>query len=421
MVEGCGNHPLNGVRIGFTDPVYRAFLVAMLLQGIAVGGTLPYIPLWATTVLGVGPTEAGLLQTFSGVAGVALSFFLGHISDRTNRRAPWIFATMAFASIASLLLATVSNFLFAGVLYAVASASVFGILFALLSDWLRHRQQDEASVVHSTVRVAYTMGWAIGPVVAAYVVDLGSYPILFMGMAAVQAAMALLIKTRLPDPPARPAPMKGHDRLQTQVAVGYGPLIAYSAAVFCVSGAIGARYVVMPLYISQHLGRPASDLGIVLLASALAQVPLMIMAGYLAERWKVVPLLLAGHVITAIHYVAYISCPTYWQIFLLQPVFAAGHVTWNCVGIRHAQDLLPGRAGTAMAYYDSASRLGPLVASPILGHLIAGSGYQVAFGAGAAMAVASLCIFVLSGRRDHPVASGRQTNAETGNRATVAA
>ncbi|HEV2125666.1 MAG TPA: MFS transporter, partial [Chloroflexota bacterium] len=193
---------LGGVPTTLGDPLYRALFPVLVAQGVIFGGQTPFTPLWAKEVLGADTVGAGVLQAWAALLAVCFGLAYGLRSDRTRRRTRWLLVAFLLGIPARLALPWVTEYWLGVALNAVATMGTFSLVFALLGDWLRYRQEQQSAQIHSTVRLAFALGWQIGAAGAGIVVARFGYGGLFLLTAALQAVTVLCVIWGVRDAPA---------------------------------------------------------------------------------------------------------------------------------------------------------------------------------------------------------------------------
>ena len=103
--QGRTAHPLMDLSI-FKIPEFTAAAVVTFVLGIGLFGSTYLIPLFLQTVMGVSPTQAGVLLMPAGLAMAAMNPVAGFLSDKTSGRLMVIIGLNIFAF---------SSFLYSGV------------------------------------------------------------------------------------------------------------------------------------------------------------------------------------------------------------------------------------------------------------------------------------------------------------------
>ncbi len=148
------------------------------------------IPVFAETVLGLGPVASGWLLTAAGFGSLAVLRHAGRAIDR-GRRPVLVAGTLAMAvSVAALALA-VDPWVLAGVtlLLGVTRGYAGVVPVTVIVDVADRRVQGTAIGLQ---RTATGLGLTVGPYTAGLLVDGVGYAATFVGVGAVLAGLALL-------------------------------------------------------------------------------------------------------------------------------------------------------------------------------------------------------------------------------------
>lgn len=175
---------------------YQAALVANLAIGLAVLGVRSaVVPLLLVDSLGVDPGWVGVAFVSSAVVQTGLMFPAGRLADSAGRRTALVIG--AAVSAAGLVLLAVG----VSLLLALIAMGVFGAGAAFLGSAPGALVGDVAGKRSGTVVAVFNMandlGAVVGPVLAGWLVDAGSYPTAF-GMAAAVVLVAGGLGLRLP-------------------------------------------------------------------------------------------------------------------------------------------------------------------------------------------------------------------------------
>ena len=388
------------LRLLLVDPIYRSFVVVLLLYGIAAGCSVPFISLWATEVLHADTVQTGLLRTIAGLGGVVFSLAFGAVSDRTLKRRRWLVGALGVGTVAWIGLAATRQYALGAFLYMLTSLGGYTLIFALLGDWLRYRQPTGVALLNNGVRFAFALGWVIGPTLGGTVIEWLGYTALFATTAIAQGLSTVLAVRGLRDVPtnevATTVASEGSSPSPDTVAHGYGPLALFTLAMFCVFAAGPGRMVLLPLYVTQELDAPVRLVGTLFTIGVGCELPLFLLVGRLADRYGSVRLLFVGMLAQVIYFGALAVSHSYWQIAAVEPFFSLTMTTVNGVGMLYVQTLVPRRAGTAIAFYNVTLLLGPVVAAPLLAYLAEQAGYVSTFAASGVLSVLALGAFLAS-------------------------
>src|SRR5262245_3344977 len=152
-----------------------------------------YLVLFAADVVELTPPQIGLLLALYAGAGLTRVWWLGRLFDRRPART-YAIAVILSSSAGYLLLPRVSSFL---VLLAMAATvlgamgATFPQLFALARAVLGEGAAGQRSA--PVLRAAWSLAWAVGPLLGALVLARGGYTWLMWTAAAVFLASALTV------------------------------------------------------------------------------------------------------------------------------------------------------------------------------------------------------------------------------------
>lgn len=179
----------------FTGP-FVALAIADLAYFTSAGVLILVTPLFARGPLGADPVGVGIAVGAFSVTALVLRPWSGRESDRRGRR-PLLVAGAALAAVA-ILAHTVTTDLAVLVLLrlvlGVAEAIFFVAGFAMLADLAPRGREGEALSFNS---LALYLGIAFGPLLGELMLDIGGFPLAWVG-AAVLALVAAGLSLRLP-------------------------------------------------------------------------------------------------------------------------------------------------------------------------------------------------------------------------------
>jgi MFS family permease len=200
----AGEPPEPGLREVLRTPEYQAALTTNLAVGLAVFGLRSTIvPLLIVDRLGAAPGWVGVAFLISAIVQTALMLPAGRMADTVGRR-PALFWGSAVSVVGLALLGVTSS-----LSLAIGAMAVFGAGSAFLGSVPAALVGDVAGKRSGTVVAVFNMandlGAVVGPVLAGWLVDQGSYGAAF-GLGAGVVAVAGVLGLRLPRRPSTPAP-----------------------------------------------------------------------------------------------------------------------------------------------------------------------------------------------------------------------
>jgi SET family sugar efflux transporter-like MFS transporter len=359
-------------------------LVAILVLGIADSVTGSYIVLFGADRARLSPFEIGVFVSATALSGIVLSTWLGRRYDRVPSRVPALLAVAAPAAGYLILVTTTSYPLLLAIAIGLlgAEAAAFPQLFALARSYLAGTSSTAARRF-PVLRSSWSVAWAIGPVLGAAVLNRWGFAGLFFVSAAAFALVALPVVSLGPSPASRAqgerqagatAAQDTHD-LRSRIPV----FVVLSFALFHIAQFSGA--VALPLYVTQVLGRPAGDVGLLFSVCALVEIPTVLGLMLLPERVRTERVLLVAMMSFVAYFVLVATSRNMPMLVLAQAARGVAIGIVGALGITYFQDLAPDKVGHATTMFANTATVGSLMAG-----LVAGSAAQ-AFGSRVALFV----------------------------------
>jgi SET family sugar efflux transporter-like MFS transporter len=350
---------------------YKLLLIIMLLIGTSVSFGLPFITLFLTQSLGASDATAGLFFLTS-VAGPPINLFVGRLSDRSSRRAPFIWASALWLAVGWSIMSLAPGKL-AVFAVGVIFLSFIGVLnaqiFAVLSDVVEREQETKASTVTSAIRTAYSFGWALGPVLGSFVAAWLGYRAVFL-LAAGLILCALIPISRLNF--RRATQVYPDDKKaggEQGAALG---LLLFGVVCALVLTGETVRQAYLPILAVERLNISLSQFGVIMSVAPLTELFLMPLAGILADRFGLTRILLSGFVIGGLGFLVFATTNGAGQLYVGQIINAYFISVIFGLGVTYAQALSPRSAGLASSVFFSAQSL-----SLLLGSVIGSIGVQI--------------------------------------------
>ncbi len=388
------------VAIVLNDRVYRTIFLILVVQGVMFGGQMPFMPLWAKDQLGAGSVEVGTVALVSSLVTTGFGLAYGIVTDRTRRRVSWIVAAYAVALPARVALAYVTSLAVGAVLYALVGMAMFVLFYAILGDWLRHRQDPQRAEVMNIVRLGFTLGWLTGAFGAGWFVTRFGYDGMFLGTAVLHALSMALLVTGVRDAPL-PDQVGGATEAQgTPLWVDLvRPAVAwYLITTICTGAASVARMTLLPLYLRDVVRADADAVGIVFGIEPVYEIPVSLLAGAVVGRLGVERLMLVGISAGVLYFGAVAFTTTFLPFLAIEALYAVVVTATFGFGLVHVQNLMPRRGGTAIAAYNAAGTVGPLFAAPGLGWVADNVGWTSVYVAAAVLMAIALGTMWMSDR-----------------------
>ncbi|MCZ2814218.1 MFS transporter [Modestobacter sp. VKM Ac-2979] len=401
-----------------------AFVVAL-----GFGIVAPAIPLFVRDY-GVGTTAVGFAVSAFAFFRFISAFAGGSLVERIGERAV-LAAGLAIVAVATAAAALAGNFPLFVALRAAGGIGSAMFTVAALSLLLRTAPAAQRGRAAATYQGGFILGGIAGPAVGGFLAEVSPrLPFFVYGgflLVAGVVALVLLRPAALPpvagaaadpDPAADPAPAADQVRGGGPSAVAVPPAgadggglraalrsRAYVAALVANLGVgwvlFGVRNSLVPLYVTEELGKTVAWAGAGLLAGSVAQAIGLLRAGRLADSWGRRPSLLLGSGLATAAIAVLVLPPTTAAFLLSMATFGLGASLLASVPAAVVGDVSPARGGRVVAVFQMVADLGAVAGPLVAGWLTDAFSYQVAFAVSAAVLGAAM-LAALAMPRDRP-------------------
>jgi SET family sugar efflux transporter-like MFS transporter len=363
-------------------------LAAVLLLGIADSMVSTYLVLFGADVVGLSPPQIGVWFSVFAVAGITIGWWLGRLFDRRPARTYAIVVTL-LAAAGYVLLPQVSSFLVLLLMAATvlgAMGAAFPQLFALARAVLGEGTAGQRSA--PLLRSAWSLAWAVGPLLGALVLSRGGYSWLMWTSGAVFLASALTVLV-VP----RPGPAAVSDSSPGRTPV----LLTASVTLFFT--AMFAGGLALPLFVTRALHQQPASVGVLFSVCAAVEVAATLGLAALPARVSQRFLILAGFGCLACYHALTVVASGMPLLIVGQVLRGVGIAIVGAAGIRYFQDLLAPATGRATTLFANASTAGLLVSGILSGLAVEHFGYRTTLLLCAATAALGGVAFTLGSRR----------------------
>ncbi|WP_315707728.1 sugar efflux transporter [Brenneria uluponensis] len=348
------------------DITSSAFLVVAFLTGTAGALQLPTLSLFLSTEVHARPFLVGLFYTGSAIIGITVSQLLAGRSDRQGDRKTLIFQCCILGALACALFAWNRNYfilLFIGVLLSSFGSTANPQLFALAREYADHTGR-EATMFSSMLRAQISLSWVVGPPIA-FMLALGfGFPFMYLAAAGVFILCGLLVWMLLPSMPK--VQTKTRDTLESPRRNRRDTLLLFIACTLMWS-CNGIYLINMPLYLIHELQLPEKLAGVMMGTAAGLEIPTMLIAGYVAERFGKRFLMRLAITAGLLFYIGLSVLHAEWILLALQLLNAIFIGILAGIGMLYFQDLMPGQAGAATTLFSNTSRVGWIISGSLAG------------------------------------------------------
>jgi len=341
----------------------RGAVAALFLSGLGVSATTPQMTLYMVDELGASVPVAGLYFLVNFIAPVA-GYLLGTLSDRQGDRLTLVRVCALVGGLGWLGMALATRlwmpFAIGALALSIAGGSM-GLLFAAVRDDLTRQGSPAADRVVSAVRMAFTAGWILGPVLGSWFgATYGLRPLLLATAVLTAGQILPLGLLRVPrfvgesrsspqhEPARRPARPTAGSRL---------PLFAFVACCVLVMTGDTIKFAFLPLYMANQLQLSDTLRGAVIAIQPLLELILMPIFARLADAISPVRVVTLGAVFGVAANVAYATSEHVAGLFVGQLLMSATWAALAGLGVTVAQQLYPYGVGLASSVFMSSIML----------------------------------------------------------------
>jgi MFS family permease len=353
----------------------------LFLVYLATGLWSPLLAVYSRS-LGAETGQIGLVLATFQITNLASQYGWGRFSDRLGRRKPLLLLGTAGMGLAYIGIASAGQYgwLFAArALEGVALSAYSTGSLALIGDLLE--DQAGRGRLMGIYRTFGSLAFAIAALTGGWLADSFSLRVPF-AIAALCYLLAFVLGMQINEPTTDDRrPTTGEDLHDTRLsAPNSQPLTPNSRrALWSFLALLGtwmfAMSAVVPLWpvYMGTVGYSKTAIGGLWALAALGEVPCMILAGHLADRWGRKHVMLAGFVAMSGVYLAYTLSPLLAWIVGVQLVRSFAYAAMEAPALLYATELgLRQQRGRLAGLYYSAGSLGAIAGS-IVGGAIAQS------------------------------------------------
>jgi MFS family permease len=361
----------------------REFLIlaaATTLYFLGMGASNPLLPKFVVDELGGTEATAGVVMGSFAVAALITRSSFGRLGDRRGaRRLVLIGCALSATGMLMLVVTeTVAMAIGSRLVLGAAQAAVMTGSTTLAIDLAPEARRGEAA---SYILVAFHLGLGLGPVLGELVRDQGSYDATWLtlaGTAAAGGAVASLLPHRPANPDAPPSPWIHPSGIAPGVVAAFSivAFVAFSTFVPLYAGEIGLRRVGVVFTVA--------SISIAVARVALGRVPDRL--GPMRAAKLSITLTIVGAIILTTW-----ASPT--GVFVAAAVLAGGMSMQAPSLIPVAvHNVPPHERASALATFTMFMDASVALTGPLIGLLVSGAGYRVAFSATVVTSVVALVL-----------------------------
>ncbi|MEB7673270.1 sugar efflux transporter [Staphylococcus equorum] len=345
---------------------YKLFVVNMMLLGMGISITVPYLVLFATNDLGMTSTQYGLLLALAAISQFIMNTIVARFSDthNINRKVIIITALLMGAVSFSIYFYIHEVWIFI-VMYAVFQgffAPAMPQMYASARESINvSASRDRAKFANAVLRSMFSFGFLFGPLIGALLLGVNGYAGLFTGTVTIILFTLMLqvfffkdIKTKQTTTDVNHIEAKAPNMLHDKAL--FVPFLAFILL------HIGQwMYTLnMPLFVTKYLKEAEGYVGGLASLCAGLEVPFMVVLGILSAKLTTRVLLMLGGLFGGLFYFSIGVFENLVMMFVGQVFLAIFLAILLGLGISYFQDILPDFPGYASTLFANAMVIGQL-------------------------------------------------------------
>ena len=345
---------------------YKLFVVNMMLLGMGISITVPYLVLFATNDLGMTSTQYGLLLALAAISQFIMNTIVARFSDthNINRKVIIITALLMGAFSFSIYFYIHEVWIFI-VMYAVFQgffAPAMPQMYASARESINvSASRDRAKFANAVLRSMFSFGFLFGPLIGALLLGVNGYAGLFTGTVTIILFTLMLqvfffkdIKTKQTTTDVNHIEAKAPNMLHDKAL--FVPFLAFILL------HIGQwMYTLnMPLFVTKYLNEAEGYVGGLASLCAGLEVPFMVVLGILSAKLTTRVLLMLGGLFGGLFYFSIGVFENLVMMFVGQVFLAIFLAILLGLGISYFQDILPDFPGYASTLFANAMVIGQL-------------------------------------------------------------
>ncbi|HHI5409020.1 TPA: sugar efflux transporter [Vibrio metoecus] len=355
----------------YRDKTALLFIMSTLVTGLCGAFFYPLSSLFIVEALGASPMQLSLYMVMAVVSSVIVSQWLARQSDRDwQRKTILLVALLCYliTVISFMFIRSYSLAIMVVVVFASVSGASFGQLFALGREYADRHLTDKTTFL-ATMRAGIAIAWVFGPPAAFMLKASFGFSAAFAVSAAIVSLAIVLIARYLPagektaviQPDGTQVDLRKYSTRKRVL------IVLYCVTLVCTFGANNLYITSMPLYLSRELMVPEHWLGLLFGTAALCEIPVMLMAGKLAQRWGTNKLLMLGITSGMLFYGVMLTHTGFIAMMAAQVLNGFFIGVCATLGMVVLQDMMQDRLGTASTLFSSMLSISTLVASLSVG------------------------------------------------------
>ncbi|MDW4208949.1 sugar efflux transporter [Staphylococcus saprophyticus] len=345
---------------------YKLFVINMMLLGMGIAITVPYLVLFATNDLGMTSSQYGLLLALAAISQFIVNTIVARFSDTRNiNRKLIIVAALFMGAVSFSIYFYIHEIWIFIAMYAIFQgcfAPAMPQMYASARESINaSASKNKAKFANAVLRSMFSFGFLFGPLIGALLLSANGYSGLFGGTITIIIFTLLLqvfffkdIKTEQTVSDVNHVEAAAPNMLKDKVL-----LVPFLAFILLHIGQW--MYTLnMPLFVTNYLNEPEGFVGGLASLCAGLEVPFMVLLGILSAKLTTRTLLILGGLFGGLFYFSIGVFESLVMMFVGQVFLAIFLAILLGLGISYFQDILPDFPGYASTLFANAMVIGQL-------------------------------------------------------------
>ncbi|MGF1741923.1 sugar efflux transporter [Vibrio profundum] len=373
------------------------------LTATAYAFILPIMSIYLINGIQANPDFIAYYSVSFAISGICFSQWFGRLSDSgVSDRLLFILSVtcIILSSLGFLFVTEPWQTLLIGIGFMGPGNACIPLILSMIKRFSEQSGSD-ITRVNSQMRSGVSIVWIFGPALAFTVADFWGYQTNFT-IAATLGTLVVLLSVRFL--PRFNLDVVGDEIANNRTTSDKIPRIALQfGAIILLGNLANSIYITaMPLYLTNDLNIPTYFPGLLLGVTAAFEVPVMLKAASLCDKYSKIKIMLFGYV-CAIAYYALLHVTTSMAGLLFIQVFnGLFYGIFVGLGVTIIQEAFPKKGGFAAAYYSNMMRVGMMMGTSLVGFIAQYFSFQTALYASLLSIVSTIPLLVYSAKEKQP-------------------
>ncbi|AVH29241.1 sugar efflux transporter [Vibrio diabolicus] len=359
------------------------------LTATAYAFILPIMSVYLVSGIGASPSFIAYYSVSFALSGMMFSQWFGSLSDKGISDRFLFLISMVCIVVSAVCFSFITKPWQALVVGTVLMGPGNACIPLILSMIKRYADQAGKNItsLNTQMRSGVSVVWIIGPALAFVVADAWGYKSNFYIALVLSVLVILMTAKYLPSFNQATESSLASGEQQTSISM---TAFLLGLVIFLGNLANHVYLTAMPLYLTKELSIPLYFPGFLLGLTALFEIPVMLYAAKLSEKYGKGQLMVFG-LLCAVIYFGLMPFVTSIELLLLLQVFnGLFYGVFVGLGITIIQDAFPEKGGFASAYYTNMMRIGMMFGTSLTGFIAQYFDFQTALFASLVCALIAL-------------------------------